>query len=40
MAYLAVAHELAHRPDGVFDRHGRIDPVDVVEVDEISFEPL
>jgi hypothetical protein len=40
MAHLAVAHEIAHRPDRVLDRHGRIDTMDVVEVDDIGFEPL
>jgi transglutaminase-like putative cysteine protease len=27
-------------PDRVLDRHGRIDTMDVVEVDDIGFEPL
>ena len=40
MANFALAHELAHRAHGVFDRYGRIDTVDVVEVDDIGFEPL
>ena len=40
MANFALADELAHRAHGVFDRHGRIDTVDVVEVDKIGFEPL
>ena len=40
LPYLAFAHELTHRPDGILDRHGRIDTVDVVEVDDVSFESL
>src|SRR5208282_580501 len=32
-AYLALAHQSTHRADRVLDRHGRIDPMNVVEVD-------
>jgi hypothetical protein len=32
-------HEIGHRPDRILDRHGRVDAVDVVEVDDIGFEP-
>ena len=40
VANFALAHELAHRPDRVLDRHRWIDTVDVVEVDDIGFEAL
>jgi hypothetical protein len=40
MAHLTLVHEVAHRSDGVLDRHGRIDTMDVIEVDDIGFEPL
>jgi hypothetical protein len=40
MAHLTLKHEVAHRSDGVLDRHGRIDTMDVIEVDDIGFEPL
>jgi hypothetical protein len=40
MANFALAHELAHRPDGVLNRYRRIDAVDVVQIDDINFEPL
>src|SRR5580704_17212802 len=39
MAHLALSHQIAHRPNRILDRHGRINAVDVVEVDDISFEP-
>ena len=35
VAHLALAHEIGHRADRVLDRHIRVDPVDVVEVDRI-----
>src|SRR5262249_26808946 len=38
-AYLALADKLAHRADRVLDRNGRIDPMDVIEVDDIGLEP-
>ena len=40
MAHLALAHEITHCPNRVLDRHGRIDTMDVIEVDDIGFEPL
>ena len=40
VANFALAHELAHRPDRVLDRHGPIDTMDVVEVNDIGLEPL
>src|SRR5438105_6837636 len=40
IAHLALAHEITHCPDCVLDRHGRIDTMDVIKVDDISFEPL
>jgi len=39
-ANFALADEFAHRAHGVFDRHGRIDTMDVVEVNDIGLEPL
>ena len=38
-AHLALADELAHRADRVLDRNGRIDPMDVIEVDDVGLEP-
>src|ERR1700741_3744019 len=38
-APLALADELAHRADCVLDRNGRIDPMDVIEVDNVGPEP-
>ena len=40
IAHLALAHEITHCPDRVLDRHGRIDTMDVIKVDDIGFEPL
>src|SRR5882672_7692041 len=40
MAYLALAHEIAHRTDRVLDRHIRVDPVDVIKIDDFGLEPL
>jgi hypothetical protein len=37
--HLAFAHQGAHRADRVLDRHRRIDPVDIVEVDEFGAQP-
>src|SRR5882724_8351108 len=39
MAHLALSHQIAHRPNRILDRHGRIDAVNVVEVDDIRCEP-
>ena len=38
MTHLALAHEVTHRADRVLDRHGRVDPVDVVEVDDFDLQ--
>src|SRR5215467_6100534 len=38
-AYLALTDKLAHRADRVLDRNGRIDPMDVIEVDDVGLEP-
>src|ERR1700747_659236 len=38
-AHLALADELAHRADCVLDRNGRIDPMDVIEVDNVGLQP-
>ena len=38
-AYFALADKLAHRADRVLDRNGRIDPMDVIEVDDVGLEP-
>ena len=38
--HLALLDEPRHRTDGVFDRHRRIDPVLVVEIDDVDPEPL
>jgi hypothetical protein len=40
MAHFTLVHEIAHGSDGVLDRHGRIDTMDVIEVDDIGFEAL
>src|SRR5689334_4323070 len=40
MADLALSHEVAHRADRVLDRHGRVHPVDIVEVDDFGLEAL
>jgi len=40
MAHLALMHEIAHRADRLLDRHGRIDAVDVIEVDYVGLQPL
>ena len=34
----AVAHEIGHRANGVLDGHGRIDPVQIVQVDGLDSE--
>ena len=39
MAHLSRSDQLGHRPDGVLDRHLRVDPVLVVEVDAVGAEP-
>src|SRR3712207_8492137 len=39
MPDLALLDEAGHRPHGVLDRDGGVDPVDVVEVDDIDAEP-
>jgi hypothetical protein len=33
--HLALRDELRHRADGIFDRHVRIDPMEVVDVDHV-----
>src|SRR5438477_3879033 len=38
-AHLALADELAHRADRVLDRNGGIDPMDVIEIDNVGPEP-
>jgi len=38
-AYFALADKLAHRADRVLDRNGRIDPMDIIEVDDVGLEP-
>src|SRR5246127_5271496 len=38
-AYFALADKLAHRADRVLDRNGGIDPMDVIEVDDVGLEP-
>src|SRR6516225_9097826 len=40
ITHLALFDEPRHRADGLFDRHGGIDPVLVVEVDGVDAEPL
>src|SRR5215510_738312 len=40
IAHLALLDEARHRADRVLDRHGRIDAVLIVEVDDIDAEPL
>src|SRR6185437_3360909 len=40
MAHLALRNELGHGADGVLDRHGRVDAMLVVEIDDIDAEPL
>src|SRR5438105_12471562 len=34
IVHLALAHEITHCPDRVLDRHGRIDTMDVIKVDD------
>src|SRR5690348_3683087 len=40
MTYLALCDELGHRAYRVLDRHGRVDAMLVVEVDDLDAEPL
>src|SRR5439155_19006310 len=40
IAHLALAHQITHCSDRVLDRHGRIDAMDVIKVDDIGFEPV
>ena len=40
VADLAGLDELGHGADGLLDRHGRVDPVLVVEVEVVDAEPL
>jgi hypothetical protein len=39
VADLTLPHEFGHGTDGLLDRHLRIDPVLVVQVDDINFQP-
>src|SRR6516165_7361723 len=39
-AHLALLDEARHRPDRLLDRHRRIDPVLVIEIDGLDTEPL
>src|SRR5262249_25621039 len=39
-AYLALFDESRHRADGLFDRHGGINPVLVIEIDDLDAESL
>src|SRR6266849_4432826 len=39
-AYLALFDEPRHRTHGLLDRHRRIDPVLIIEIDDIDPEPL
>src|SRR5207249_5878383 len=39
VTHLAGAHQLCHRADSLLDRHARVDPVLVVEVDVLDAEP-
>ena len=40
MAHLALAHEVRHRADRLFDRHLRIDAMLIIQIDDIDPEPL
>ncbi len=40
VAHLALFHQPRHGADGVLDRHGRVDAVDVIKVDDLDAETL
>ena len=40
MAHVALPHELVERAHGLLDRRGRIEAVDLVEVDVVELQPL
>jgi hypothetical protein len=39
-SHLALLDKARHRADGLLDRHGRVDPVLVIEIDDLDAEPL